>query len=150
MSPSFYSIPRHWLGAVLVCLSVAAVTACGGGSDDNIPDEGANSQTMKLGAFAYGQSGSTFNVGSTANAATQEAANDRAMKACGRTYCAVVMEFNDCGAFVVGKNASGSFVWGTASGPSASAAQKAAETSCAGKGGLGCQLGNMKPICNVS
>lgn len=152
MNPSFYSISRHcrWLGAVLVCLSIATVTACGGGSDDNSPEESTNSQTMKHGAIAYGQSGSIFNVGSAANATTQEAAVDKAMGACGRAYCAVVLEFNDCGAFVVGKNASGSFVWGTASGPSANAAQKAAESSCAGKGGLGCQLGNMKPICNAN
>lgn len=150
MSLKFRFVSRHLLVAVLVGLSVGAVTACGGGSDDNGPEESTNAQTMKHGAIAYGQSSSSFSVGSIANATTQEAANDKAISSCGRTNCVVVLEFDDCGALVVGKNASGSFVWGTASGPSADSAQKAADSSCTRKGGLGCQLGNLKPICNVN
>jgi len=147
---NYHSVSRYWLVAVLMSLFVAALSACGGGSEETVPEQSTSSEAMKHGAIAYGQSGSSFKVASTANAATQEAANDKARGACSLANCVVVLQFDDCGALVVGKNANGSFVWGAASGPSADSAQKAAESSCAGKGGLGCQLGNLKPICNAN
>ena len=106
-------IPRQLL-AVFVALVSLALTACGGGSDANETESAA---TSKYGAIVYGTYGagnSSFNVASSINASSQAAANNNAVNRCNHAKCEVALEFNECGALVVGKNAGGTFVVGTA------------------------------------
>jgi hypothetical protein len=142
-----HNFSRCLLSALTLTISFA-LSACGGGSDEGSPNA-AGSQTGKHGAIAFGSNSTSFNTGLIANATTQDAANESALNSCERTNCAVVLEFNECGALAVGKNAAGSFVWGAASAATASSAKKAAGSACAARGGLGCTLGNLQPICNA-
>lgn len=125
----------------------AALLGCGGGDSGS---ESANPETPKYyGAFAYAQNNRSFSVGTVASISSQEAANSAAIDRCGRSGCAVILEFTECGSVVVGKTASGSFVWGTASRATAEEARSVADSVCRKKGGLGCVLGNVQPVCNA-
>lgn len=121
------------------------LTGCGGGNDS----EGASSEATKFyGAFAYASKNHSLFSGSVASAYSQEAANSGAIGRCGQPGCTVVLEFTECGSLVVGKTASGSFVWGAGSGATAEEAHSAANSACKKKGGLGCAHGNMQAACN--
>ena len=143
-------IPRQLLTAFLI-LGSATLAACGGGSDAN-ETESASAATIKYGAIAYGTYGAghtSFNVAKSINANSQAEANSNAVNGCKSAKCEVALEFNECGALVVGKKAGGVFVVGTSVGSTAESAQSAADASCRAKGGLGCTLGDLKPICNT-
>lgn len=120
----------RWAAALLVSLTVVA---CGGNDDG-------------YGAIAV--STSTNRVAIVSGELTQSVANDEARDECDASDCAVVLQFEECGAASAGTIGS-TLLIAVAQGGSAFDAQTAANNACTAQGAVGCgEIPNLAAECN--
>lgn len=122
-------------GSRIAALAAAALAGCGGYLPGLDPDD--------LFGWFYGSvalNPETFAIAITANLASQETADEKAVQTCGSTVCTVVLRYSgqgSCGAIARGSN----WTYGVGTGSSIQDAQGQALQQCLAKGGLDCKPG---------
>jgi hypothetical protein len=127
---------QRWMALGAALLVAMVVAACGGGGESN-------------GYGAIAVSPTTGKVGFATESLTQSNANEDARDECDKDDCAVVLQFEECGAIAGGRTSGGITVYGVAEANRAFDAQVAANSACTAKGGLGCgEISNLQARCN--